>query len=128
MDRGEARLVRDLMHIQGTQEDIGKFARYMELKVAKAARMVELWRAAVLAAPAPAILPLIYLANDVCQRSRRKQLGFERLFIPVCWGVDAVVPVRGAGVRAPRSCKFRCIPAIRTRVPALRRRSTTRCK
>ena len=70
------RLLRDLRALDGSQDKIGALSSYMVLNMEDAKTCAKVWMSAVESAEAKRVLPLLYLANDVLQRTRSKSQAY----------------------------------------------------
>ena len=74
----EDRFLRNLLALDGSVDKIGALSTYMQMSDARATCCV--WMSAVEAAAPTRALPLLYLANDVMQRTRAKTAAFVAEF------------------------------------------------
>ena len=88
------RLLRDMLALDGSAEKITTLSSYIQLNDAKACAKV--WMTALEKCDPSRALPLMYLANDVLQRSRAKTQDFVQEFARYLPAAFA-----GVGARAP---------------------------
>ena len=94
----QERLLRDLRSLDGSVDKIAALSSYMALNVSDAKVVCKVWMSAFEAADASRVLPLLYLANDVLQRTRAKNNAYVvelAKYLPAAYSI--------AGSRAPSS-------------------------